>query len=44
MKSTRAVLAVLLFALGYTLWNVAESSLDSYMTAATARAVEIMEE
>ena len=44
MKLTRAILAVLLFALGFTLWNVAESSLDSYMTAATARAVQMMEE
>ena len=44
MKLTRAILAVLLFALGFTLWNVAESSLDSYMTAATARAVRMIGE
>ena len=44
MKSTRAVLAVLLFALGYTLWNVAESSLDSYMDTRQAQALRMIGE
>jgi hypothetical protein len=44
MKLTRAILAVLLFLAGFTLWNVAESSLDTYMTAKHQRTIELMGE